>query len=58
MKLDDLDRQILAYLQEDGRISFVTLASRIRCIEGYTIRKRIRKLEDKDCRIQLGLLIP
>ena len=57
MQLDDLDRQILAYLQEDGRISFVTLASELGVSEG-TIRKRIRKLEDKGIVNTVGITNP
>ncbi len=44
MVIDDLDRQILQYLQEDGRTSYVTLANELNVSEG-TIRKRVRKLE-------------
>jgi len=44
MQIDDLDQKILTYLQEDGRISYVTLAAKLGVSEG-TIRKRVRKLE-------------
>ena len=37
MRLDELDQQILAHLQEDGRTSYVTLASTLGVSEG-TIR--------------------
>ena len=43
----NLDRQILAYLQEDGRTSYVTLASALGVSEG-TIRKRVRRLEQEN----------
>ncbi len=46
MILDALDKKILSFLQEDGRISFVTLAEKLEVSEG-TIRKRIRKLEEE-----------
>lgn len=45
MQLDELDQQILQFLQSDGRTSYVTLASELNVSEG-TIRKRVRKLEE------------
>ncbi len=44
MVIDDLDKQILQYLQEDGRASYVTIANELNVSEG-TIRQRVRKLE-------------
>ena len=55
--LDDLDKQILAYLQEDGRITFVTLASHLGVSEG-TIRKRIKRLEDNGVMQTMGVTDP
>ncbi|NMA62091.1 MAG: Lrp/AsnC family transcriptional regulator [Firmicutes bacterium] len=55
--LDDLDKQILAYLQEDGRITFVTLASHLGVSEG-TIRKRIKRLEDHGVVQTIGVTDP
>lgn len=55
--LDDLDKQILAYLQEDGRITFVTLASYLGVSEG-TIRKRIKRLEDNGVVQTMGVTDP
>ncbi len=57
MQIDELDRQILAYLQEDGRMSFVTLASELGVSEG-TIRKRIRKLEENKVVNMVGITNP
>jgi Lrp/AsnC family transcriptional regulator for asnA, asnC and gidA len=42
-KLDDLDRQIIAILQQDGRISNVDIARRVGVTEA-TIRKRLDRL--------------
>lgn len=55
--LDDLDKRILAYLQEDGRITFVTLASYLGVSEG-TIRKRIKRLEDHGVLETIGISDP
>lgn len=55
--LDDLDKQILAYLQDDGRITFVTLASYLGVSEG-TIRKRIKRLEDRGVVQTMGVTDP
>ncbi len=57
MVLDDLDRRILAYLQEDGRISYVTLAAELGVSEG-TIRKRVRKLEKDEVFQTVGITDP
>lgn len=57
MILDDLDRQILAYLQEDGRVSYVTLAAELGVSEG-TIRKRVRKLEKNEVFQTVGITDP
>lgn len=55
--LDDLDKQILAYLQEDGRITFVTLASYLGVSEG-TIRKRVKRLEENNVLKTIGVTDP
>lgn len=57
MHLDDLDRQILAYLQEDGRTSYVTLASALGVSEG-TIRKRVKRLEEEGVVRIIGITDP
>lgn len=57
MILDDLDRDILSYLQQDGRISYVTLAAELGVSEG-TIRKRIRKLENHQVFQTVGITDP
>ena len=38
MQIDDLDRKILQHLRDDGRVSYVALASKFNVSEG-TIRK-------------------
>lgn len=55
--LDELDKRILAYLQEDGRITFVTLASHVGVSEG-TIRKRVKRLEDHGVMKTMGVTDP
>lgn len=57
LALDDLDKQILAYLQEDGRMTFVTLASHLSVSEG-TIRKRVKRLEDNGVLKTMGVTDP
>lgn len=57
MVIDDLDRQILQYLQEDGRTSYVTLANELNVSEG-TIRKRVRKLENNNIIQIVGVTDP
>jgi len=55
--LDDLDKKILGYLQEDGRMTFVTLASHLGVSEG-TIRKRVKRLEDAGVLKTMGVTDP
>lgn len=55
--LDELDRQILSCLQEDGRVSFVNLAEELGVSEG-TIRKRVRKLEKSNVFQTVGITDP
>ncbi len=44
MELDPLDRQLLAHLQEDARITSVELAQRLN-LSAPGLQKRVRKLE-------------
>lgn len=55
--LDNLDKQILAHLQEDGRTTFVTLASLLGVSEG-TIRKRVKRLEEHNVMQTIGVTDP
>jgi Lrp/AsnC family transcriptional regulator for asnA, asnC and gidA len=45
LKVDDLDRKIIAQLQPDGRLPFSEVAQRLSVSEG-TIRQRYRRLVD------------
>ncbi len=45
ISLDDLDKQILEILQQDGRISFADLSRKLSTAEA-TIRFRVKRLED------------
>ncbi|HHY10884.1 MAG TPA: Lrp/AsnC family transcriptional regulator [Firmicutes bacterium] len=55
--LDTLDQNILAYLQKDGRITFVDLAARLGVSEG-TIRKRVKRLEETGVVNTMGVTDP
>lgn len=57
MKLDELDRQILAYLQEDGRMPFTQIAKALGVTEG-TIRNRVTRLEQEQVVQIVGLVDP
>ena len=57
LALDDLDKKILAYLQEDGRMTFVTLAAQLGVSEG-TIRKRVKRLEESGVLKTMGVTDP
>ena len=46
--LDELDRKIIAVLQQDGRTSNRRIAAELGVTEG-TIRGRIKRLEDRNC---------
>ena len=46
--LDELDRKIIAVLQQDGRTSNRRIAAELGVTEG-TIRGRIKRLEDQNC---------
>lgn len=56
-ELDDLDKRILAHMQEDGRITFVDLASYLGVSEG-TIRKRVKRLEERGIMKTMGVTDP
>ncbi len=43
--LDDLDREIISFLQYDGRMPFTKIASELSTTEG-TVRRRVRQLTD------------
>lgn len=55
--LDELDKRILAHMQEDGRITFVNLASNLGVSEG-TIRKRVKRLEERGIMQTMGVTDP
>ncbi len=55
--LDDLDKRILGHMQEDGRITFVDLASYLGVSEG-TIRKRVKRLEERGIMKTMGVTDP
>ncbi|HHT69129.1 MAG TPA: Lrp/AsnC family transcriptional regulator [Firmicutes bacterium] len=55
--LDDLDKKILAYLQQEGRMTFVTLAAYLGVSEG-TIRKRVKRLEEHGVMKTMGVTDP
>jgi Lrp/AsnC family transcriptional regulator, regulator for asnA, asnC and gidA len=44
--LDDLDKQILKTLQQDGRVSFADLSRKLNTAEA-TIRFRVKRLQDE-----------
>ena len=46
MKLDDTDRQLIALLRQDARMSVATLASKLGVSRG-TVTNRLRRLEDE-----------
>ena len=55
--LDDLDKRILAHLQQEGRMTFVTLAAYLGVSEG-TIRKRVKRLEEHGVMKTMGVTDP
>ena len=46
MKLDPIDTQIIAMLQEDGRRSFSDIAEAVKRTE-VTVRRRVKRLKDE-----------
>lgn len=57
LALDDLDKKILAHLQKEGRMTFVTLAAYLGVSEG-TIRKRVKRLEENGVMKTVGVTDP
>jgi Lrp/AsnC family transcriptional regulator, regulator for asnA, asnC and gidA len=57
MKFDKIDRQVIACLKENGRISNNEIAAKLSVSEG-TIRNRIRKLTDNGYLKVCGLINP
>ena len=57
LTLDDLDKKILGYLQQDGRMTYVTLAAHLGVSEG-TLRKRVKRLEDAGVLKTMGVTDP
>lgn len=55
--LDQLDNEILAHLQEDGRRPFTEIAKRLGVTEG-TVRKRAARLMEEDVVRVIGLVDP
>ncbi len=55
--LDELDKKILAHLQQEGRMTFVTLAAYLGVSEG-TIRKRVKRLEENGVMKTVGVTDP
>ncbi|MGI6609916.1 MAG: Lrp/AsnC family transcriptional regulator [Limnochordia bacterium] len=55
--LDDLDRKILRYLQQDGRMPFTAIATALNLAEG-TVRKRVNRLIDEGVLKITGVLDP
>ncbi|NLN18545.1 MAG: Lrp/AsnC family transcriptional regulator [Firmicutes bacterium] len=55
--LDDLDRRILRYLQQDGRIPFTAIAQALDLAEG-TVRKRVNRLIEEGVLKIVGVLNP
>ena len=44
--LDPIDRQILRFLREDGRMSHAAIAKEV-CLSGPAVHERVRKLEQR-----------
>ena len=45
--IDDINKQIILLLQQDGRESYTEMAERLGMVEG-TIRRRLRQLKQKN----------
>ncbi|NRG47269.1 AsnC family protein, partial [Bacillus sp. CRN 9] len=45
--MDEIDREILTILQNDGRISFAELGRQIK-LSTPAVKERVKKLEDKN----------
>lgn len=55
--LDDLDKQLLKYLQKDGRLSYTELAEILSTTVG-TVRNRVQRLMDQDKLKIVGVVNP
>ena len=55
--LDDIDREIIRLLQEDGRMPFLTIANQLGLAEG-TVRRRVGKLLDEEILKIVGITDP
>ncbi len=55
--LDRLDRAILTYIQQDGRMPFTAIADRLRVAEG-TVRKRVARLLEEGVVRVTGVVDP
>ncbi|HOA91488.1 MAG: Lrp/AsnC family transcriptional regulator [Bacillota bacterium] len=55
--MDELDRKIVAILQEDGRTPYTTIADNLGVAEG-TIRKRVARLIDEGILQIVGIVDP
>jgi Lrp/AsnC family transcriptional regulator, regulator for asnA, asnC and gidA len=55
--LDDLDKQLLKYLQKDGRLSYTELADSLNTTVG-TVRNRVQRLMDQEKLKIVGVVNP
>ena len=55
---DDLDRAILGFLGEDGRMSSAQIARRLGCMSARAVRRRINKLIETGIVAVKGELVP
>jgi Lrp/AsnC family transcriptional regulator, regulator for asnA, asnC and gidA len=55
--LDDLDKQLLKYLQKDGRLSYTELAEILNTTVG-TVRNRVQRLMDQEKLKIVGVVNP
>ncbi len=46
MEIDEIDKKIIEFLQEDGRMPFLEIAKKLKLSES-TIRKRVENLKEK-----------
>jgi len=58
LTLDDLDRAILGFLGEDGRMSSAEMARRLGCVSARAVRRRINKLIETGIVTVKGELVP
>lgn len=57
IEINDVDRQIIQALQEDGRVPFLTIANQLGLAEG-TIRRRVARLLDEKVLEIVGVTDP